>query len=398
MAVKQSVFIDNNPPACDALFLNSVRSEINNTITQSGQSLDVSDTFQLSKAISQNLAIGTWYTDSGVADAYVLSITGSLQAPINYQDGMLVRFRPGNTNTGSSTVNVATLGVKTIKKEDGTTDPSGGDLPQDRDILLAFDSGNDVFRIVVVAGAGGGGGGGTVTSVGSGVGLTGGPITGSGTLDVDLSTLVTENTIDGANDTISFYDNSAAAMRKTTVDNFATAIGSSGAYTELSSTDFSGVTQVDITANINSTYKLYLLTLSNFTGTAGGSIDVRVSSNGGSTYASSVNDYKWRFTSSETSGSDFIQNDATTATAVRVATALGSSASDHAWLNIYMSNPANAAKKTNFRWDGSTVSSSLGKAYNQGTGHREVAEVTNAIRVLFTAGTMSGTLTLIGIK
>lgn len=104
---------------------NQVPSEIQNVIEGLGITLSSGDVNQLGKAIAGYAANGAFYTDSGAANAYVLSVIGSKQAPTAYTNGMLIRFVVGNTNTGASTVNVAGLGVKNIKTPTGA-DPAGG--------------------------------------------------------------------------------------------------------------------------------------------------------------------------------------------------------------------------------------------------------------------------------
>lgn len=144
MGIKNSVFVDNSTPQCDAAFLNSVRSEINNTIANTGQTAVTSNFNQLSIAGAIYGGGGDFYTDSGAADAYVLSVIGSKSAPDAYFVGMRVRFIVGNTNTGASTVNVAGLGVKNIKARDTSSDPSAGDLTTGRIIDLTYDGTNFV--------------------------------------------------------------------------------------------------------------------------------------------------------------------------------------------------------------------------------------------------------------
>jgi len=132
---------------------NQIPDEMETSITDTGQTLDIGTLDQVSKAMSIYSAGGTFYTDSGVADTYVLNLIGSKKSPIAYFNGMLVRFLPGNVNTGASTVNVATLGPKSIKLSDGTTDPGAGDIPAGSEINLTFDGTN--FRIILVASASG---------------------------------------------------------------------------------------------------------------------------------------------------------------------------------------------------------------------------------------------------
>lgn len=69
-----------------------------------------------------------FYTDSGVADAYVLGVANAdSQGPDKYFDGMRVRCVVGNPNSGACTADVAGLGVKSIKTEAGT-DPAAAQV------------------------------------------------------------------------------------------------------------------------------------------------------------------------------------------------------------------------------------------------------------------------------
>ena len=124
---------------------NQIPSELENAITDTGQTLASGTLDQVSKAMSTYAAGGDFYTDSGAADAYVLSVIGSKKAPTAYFNGMTVRFLPGNANTGASTINVATLGSKNIKLADGSTDPLSGDIAASSEIQLTYDGTN--FRI-----------------------------------------------------------------------------------------------------------------------------------------------------------------------------------------------------------------------------------------------------------
>jgi len=129
-------------PAAD---FDTIPNELENVITTTGIALSGSDVFQIAKSIANMLAAGDFYADTGAANSYVLSAISLRKTPTAYVDGFRCRFRVGNTNTGSSTINVATLGVKSIKKSDGITDPSPGDLPAGEITELAFDANNNVF-------------------------------------------------------------------------------------------------------------------------------------------------------------------------------------------------------------------------------------------------------------
>jgi hypothetical protein len=132
---------------------NTHKNSNQNAITTSGQTLDSGNTNQLAIAAAQYAAVSTFYTESGAVNAYVLSSVGSFKAPHEYTNGMLIRFRAGNANTGASTVNVATLGVKNIKKADGSTDPAAGDIPTDKDTWARYDGTS--FRLIEFGSGGG---------------------------------------------------------------------------------------------------------------------------------------------------------------------------------------------------------------------------------------------------
>jgi microcystin-dependent protein len=107
---------------------NSMASEEKNLVGTSGQTLDEADNFQLAKATAIYVAVGNFYTDTGTANHYTLAPVGAMQMPLAYQEGMSVRFRALNENTGASDITVAGLGTVQIKKEDSITELGAGDI------------------------------------------------------------------------------------------------------------------------------------------------------------------------------------------------------------------------------------------------------------------------------
>ncbi len=89
---------------------NNHKNEIQNVITQSGQAFDETKTDQFGKAIANYAAISDFYTDSGSANNYILTGINQFKSPSAYVQGMRIAFIPSNTNTGTSTVDVVTLG------------------------------------------------------------------------------------------------------------------------------------------------------------------------------------------------------------------------------------------------------------------------------------------------
>lgn len=127
---------------------NEIPSEIQNVIEDLGITLSGGDLNQLGKAIAGYVANGTFYTDSGAADAYVLTVIGSKQRPTAYTNGLEAEFIIGNTNTGSSTINVAGLGAVDIAGTGAAGTLTTGDI-----VRLLFNLATGDFDIVNNTGA-----------------------------------------------------------------------------------------------------------------------------------------------------------------------------------------------------------------------------------------------------
>lgn len=86
----------------------------------------------------------TYTVDAGVAaNAYVVALP---YAPASYLDGLEVTMRPTRTNTGACTINVNGLGVKAIKRTDGT-DPAANDILIDGVVTLRYNGNAGVFYL-----------------------------------------------------------------------------------------------------------------------------------------------------------------------------------------------------------------------------------------------------------
>jgi len=120
-------------------------SEVQNIIEDLGITLSAGDLNQLGKAIAGYVANSTFYTDSGIANAYVLTKIGSKQTATAYTDGFFVSFIAGNVNSSTSTVNVAGLGVKNIVLPGGVA-LAAGDISGR--IEISFDSANNRFELL----------------------------------------------------------------------------------------------------------------------------------------------------------------------------------------------------------------------------------------------------------
>lgn len=143
----QNIPTKNTGDSLTAAEFNQIPDELENAITDTGQSLSGGDLFQLSKAIANMVASGDFYTDSGAADAYVLGTIGSKKGPTLYATGTRVRFVVGNTNTGASTANINALGVKSITLDGAAL--IGSELVAGRIVELRYDSSGGTFELVI---------------------------------------------------------------------------------------------------------------------------------------------------------------------------------------------------------------------------------------------------------
>jgi hypothetical protein len=81
-------------------------------------------------------------TDTGAADAYVFNPSIAIGS---YTGGLQVQFIATNANTGTSTINVSSLGVKTIKKLDGATNLLANDIKAGMLVALEYNATSGFF-------------------------------------------------------------------------------------------------------------------------------------------------------------------------------------------------------------------------------------------------------------
>jgi hypothetical protein len=142
-------------------------------------------------------------TDSGAADAYVVTMP---YTPTAYTDGMLVAFKADNVNTGACTVNVDSLGAKSIKRQDGSA-PIAGDIAANKIVELRYNSTSGYFEIQGSIGATAGAGTMSLQNANA-VAITGGTASG-----LTLTSPVLNGTLSGTAflDEDDMASNSAAA-------------------------------------------------------------------------------------------------------------------------------------------------------------------------------------------
>lgn len=125
-------------------------AEIDNLISTSGQTPSTANLEQQSIASARYSSAGNFFTDSGTANAYVLSPVSPYKSPVSstvgegYFNGMVIRFRAGNANSGASTVNVNNAGSKSLVKSDGSTALTTGDIPANTEVEFVYNGTNFV--------------------------------------------------------------------------------------------------------------------------------------------------------------------------------------------------------------------------------------------------------------
>ena len=144
---------DNIGDTLPAPDFNAFKNENQNIVTGTYQTLDPeggpdTDTDQLGKGIALYSSASDFYSDSGAANAYVLARSTTLQPVESYRDGLRASFIAGNTNTGASTVNISSIGVKNITLPDGTA-LSGGEIVAGKYVDIRYNLSNDRFHIIL---------------------------------------------------------------------------------------------------------------------------------------------------------------------------------------------------------------------------------------------------------
>lgn len=117
---------------------NQLAQEVKNlflyaTLTSSGADLE-----QVAKAIAHLPNAADFYTGGGTANAQTLAVIGRPGA-VGFVVGLRVRWKPVADNTGATTVNVNSLGVKDLRRPDGTV-LQAGDLSTTRVAEAYYDN------------------------------------------------------------------------------------------------------------------------------------------------------------------------------------------------------------------------------------------------------------------
>jgi hypothetical protein len=81
--------------------------------------------------------------DAGATDAYAITVSPSISA---YTDGDVFVFEAATVNTGAATLNVNTVGAKTIKKY-GNVDLADGDIKAGSIVMVIYDADSDTMML-----------------------------------------------------------------------------------------------------------------------------------------------------------------------------------------------------------------------------------------------------------
>jgi hypothetical protein len=234
-------------------------------------------------------------------------------------------------------------------------------------------------------------GAGTVTSVATGTGLTGGPITSSGTIDLDLHALTTVTAL--AADSFIITDASDSNNeKKALVSDIGPAIG----YKHLPVVTVSGASAIDM-INIPSTCWLAKLLYEFTVSVDGVVVGGRVSTDNGSTFADGASDYGWVNNSREiataTSSAANGDNLHTSMQFTGTSGGVGNAAGERCDIIIDILNPSDSTHHKTITARGTYRAAS---GTNQGIDHlgKYIGANTavNAFRTFPASGTVTGTV------
>ena len=133
-------------------FNTNLINELQDFVTSAGFTLDPeagpdTDTDMFAKSVVVHALGSQYFDESGAADAYVLTRSGNIKELESYVDGVVVLFKAANSNTGASTINVDSIGVKDLTFSDGTA-LSAGAILSDHYVIARYNSSSDDFELV----------------------------------------------------------------------------------------------------------------------------------------------------------------------------------------------------------------------------------------------------------
>lgn len=158
----------------------------------------------------------------------------------------------------------------------------------------------------------------------------------------------------------------------------------------------SGVSSVDFTTGITEEYEAYLLVAAGVQVASATALELRTSTDGGSTWDSGASDYKYAYQSHD-SGNNNNTAGGTLGGVYLMPYGVGATAGDGGSALVLMAHPTNSSVKTQFFVDASYHNTDLHNDVI--SGQRAAAEANNALRVVGTAANITaGRFSLYGLK
>lgn len=116
-------------PAATAIatdFLNELLANLRRVVRTAGTPDSESNDDLLAESVSRYASKGVWGVDVGAANALVVNPLPSAILSSTLFAGLMLNVVPANTNSGNTTLNYNTLGVKKVLRPDGSQIPAGG--------------------------------------------------------------------------------------------------------------------------------------------------------------------------------------------------------------------------------------------------------------------------------
>lgn len=147
---------NNDPTTLEyAEEFNSIKNELMNTVTSTGQSLESSPGLntQVGSSLAYYAASGQFYQSGGAnVNNYVATVVGQYKGVLSYLIGMRFRVSIGQTNTGICTLQINGLGALSIKKKSYTgaiIDLEAGDLIGGNTIVVDYTQGSPNYFLLI---------------------------------------------------------------------------------------------------------------------------------------------------------------------------------------------------------------------------------------------------------
>jgi len=231
----------------------------------------------------------SWATDSGSANAYVLTTVSEIGSGGVLQTGSCFQFLPATSNTSASTANVDSTGVISIKKNISSAlvagDISGGTPGKLTEIC--YDGTN--FQLV-----GNGAFGNNTVGCSQMPALTGDATSSAGSCATTLASVVTAGTCGDTTHSCGLTYDAKGRITAATNNAISGTGASGGDFSEIEThTANNTSTELDFTTCLSNSFDSYFIRIGSLT-PATNSVAIRIqwSTNGGSTYDTAGN-YAW---------------------------------------------------------------------------------------------------------